>query len=314
MKSIEKIHFENNFAIQSLKMNPPNKIAEATGYFGPDTMTWRLYREPIFVSGGVRALLLQVAHPAVAEGVARYSNFQKDPFGRGYRTFAAMAMIYFGDKKQADATAQRLWRIHAAIQVEGATANQSHLLLWVLATLTDTTLQVYSRAPWGDLPPDWQAQFYEESKIAARVLGIPKEDYPVDLQAFNRYFEEILHSDLLGGDPVCREMAQAIVQHPRAPKRLANLLAAGWLPGPLCARLGIVAGEDAEVRLEKWLQKFGRLYRFLPRGLRYNPAYHQAKYRIAKAKGERPAALGIFFNWLAKWARVPLGLEPKREK
>lgn len=303
-------------------MIPENSLSETRGYFGPDTITWQLYREPIFVLGGVRALLLQIAHPAVADGVARYSGFQKDPFGRGYRTFAAMAMIYFGTKQQAEETAQRLWRIHSGIQGSYPTsslkspisysANDPDLLLWVLATLTDTTLQVYSRTKFLDLPPGWKEKFYEESKIAAQVLGIPNEVYPPDLQAFEKYFSEILNGDLLGSTPVCREMAQAIVRHPRAPKKWAALFAAGWLPAPLCQRLGIEAGENPEIRLEKWLRRFGRFYRFLPGWLRYNPAYHQAKYRIAKAEGESPTWAGRFFNWLGKRVNIPLGLEVRR--
>jgi uncharacterized protein (DUF2236 family) len=310
-------------------------LSDIEGYFGPDSVTWQLYREPIFVLGGVRALILQIAHPAVADGVARYSGFQSDPFGRGYRTFAAMATIYFGTKKQADETAQRLWRIHSAIQGQYSisdlglriwdftapqsairnpqsaipySANDPDLLLWVLATLTNTTLQVYDRLPFLDLPPDWRERFYEESKIAARVLGIPYEVYPPDLQAFEKYFSELLNSELLGSAPVCRDMAQAIVRHPRAPKRWASLFTAGWLPAPLCERLGIDAGGNPEIRLEKWVRRFGRIYRFLPGGLRYNPAYHQAKYRIAKAKNESPAFAGRFFYWLGKRFKIPLGL------
>lgn len=300
-------------------MGSETSLSNATGYFGPHTVTWQLYREPIFVLGGVRALLLQIAHPAVADGVARYSNFQKDPFGRGYRTFAAMAMIYFGTKKQAEATAQRLWRIHSGIQGHYPTpnhqspnpysANDPDLLLWVLATLIDTTLQVYDRMPFLRLPPGWKATFYEESKIAARVLGIPDEVYPTDLQAFHCHFEKILNGGLPGSSPTCRDMAQAIVRHPRAPKRWASLFAAGWLPAPLCERLGIDAGKGAEIRLEKWLRRFGRIYRLVPGCLRYNPAYHQAKYRIAKAGGTRPTLAGRFFHWLGRWMKVPLGLE-----
>jgi len=314
-------------------MASETSLLNTVGYFGPYTITWQLYREPFFVFGGFRALLLQIAHPAVADGVARYSNFQKDPFGRGYRTFAAMAMIYFGDKKQAEATAHRLWRIHSGIhgtyearfdnfskvgkfelqtsnsKLQTYSANDPGLLFWVLATLTDTTLQVYDRMPFLDLPADWKEKFYEESKIAARLLGIPAEVYPPDLEAFQKYFSEILDGDLLGSTPVCREMAQAIVQHPRAPKRLANLLAAGWLPAPLCGRLGIQTGENPEIRLGKWLRRFGRLYRFIPGWLRYNPAYHQAQYRIAKSEGKSPTLAGRFFNWLGKRVRVPLGLE-----
>jgi len=304
-------------------MTSEASLSDARGYFGPDTVTWQLYREPVFVLGGVRALLLQVAHPAVADGVARYSNFQNDPFGRGYRTFAAMATIYFGTKKQAEATAGRLWRIHSGITGNYPlptphspipySANDPDLLLWVLATLTDTTLQVYSRTPFGHLPPGWEEKFYEESKIVARLLGIPDGIYPPDLQAFKKYFAEILNGDLLGNAPVCRQMAQAIVRHPRAPEKWANLFAAGWLPAPLCQRLGIEAGEHPELRLEKWLRRFGRFYRFIPGWLRCNPAYHQAKYRIARAEGKSPTPAGRFFTWLGKRVKVPLGLDVRRK-
>ncbi|HRI58560.1 MAG TPA: oxygenase MpaB family protein [Saprospiraceae bacterium] len=301
-------------------MNHSENLADdVTGYFGPGTITWQLYREPVFVLGGVRALLLQIAHPAVADGVARYSGFQSDPFGRGYRTFAAMAMIYFGTKKQAEATAQRLWRIHSGItgkyplptphSLIPYSANDPDLLLWVLATLTETTLQVYSRTPFGNLPPDWKERFYEESKIAARLLGIPDEVYPPDLQAFESYFAAVLNGRLLGSTLVCQEMAQAIVRHPRAPKKWAALFAAGWLPASLCQRLGIEAGDHPEVRLEKWLRRFGRIYRLLPGWLRYNPAYHQAQYRIDKARGKSLSPAGWFFTWLGRRVKVPLGVE-----
>lgn len=302
-------------------MSSRYSTSEVAGYFGPESVTWLLYREPVFVFGAVRALLLQVAHPAVADGVARYSNFQADPFGRGYRTFAAMAMIYFGTKKQADATAQRLWRIHSGINGHYKTspdaekppqaynANNPDLLLWVLATLIDTSIEVYSRTLPGRLPAGWQEQFYEESKTAARVLGIPESAFPADLQAFNRWFQGVLHAPWLGAAPACRDMAQAIVCHPRAPKRWAALFAAGWLPRGLCQNLGIDAGADPEMRLEKWLRRFGRLFLLLPGGLRYNPAWHQAMYRIARANGTSPSLGGRFFTWASRYVKVPLGLE-----
>jgi len=284
----------------------------ATGYFGPTSITWQLYRESLTLTGGVRALLLQVAHPAVADGVARFSNFKTDPFGRGYRTFAAMAMIYFGSKTQAEQTAQRLWRMHSAIKGEAPdaySANDPNLLLWVLATLTETTLQVHKRMPLPDLPPDWPERFYEESKVAARLLGIPESIYPADLQAFEQYFKTMLEGDLLGSTDTCREVAQSIVQHPRAPKRLANLLATGWLPEPLCARLGIPVRPEATAKLERFLRRYLWTYRLIPKILRWSPSYHQALYRIAIAQGERPPWAGRFFNWLGKWMKVPMGLK-----
>lgn len=297
---------------------------DSIGYFGPHTITWQLYREPFFLLGGVRALLLQIAHPAVAQGVAQYSRFQSDPFGRGYRTFAAMATIYFGDKQQADQTARRLQQIHSGIKGQYPnvfaadpsasevpfTATNPELLLWVFATIIDTSLQVYEWLPNKHLPPDWREQFYEESKTAAGLLGIPESVYPIDLQAFRTYFDQMLNSDLLGSTPACRAMAQAIVRHPKAPGKWVDLLAAGWLPAPLCERLGISAGPDAAQRFTKLMRRTRRMYQLLPRTLRYNPAYHQACYRIARSNGTSPLWAGKFFQWLGKHTKIPLGLQP----
>jgi len=56
------------------------------GVFGPGTVTWRVNREGVLLVGGGAALILQVAHPLVAAGVAEHSNYRADPWGRLYRT------------------------------------------------------------------------------------------------------------------------------------------------------------------------------------------------------------------------------------
>ena len=51
------------------------------GLYGPGSEAWRLNRESMLLLGaGPRALLLQIAHPLVAEGVAEHSDFQADPW------------------------------------------------------------------------------------------------------------------------------------------------------------------------------------------------------------------------------------------
>lgn len=287
------------------------------GYFGPASITWRLYREPAIALGSARALLLQLAHPAVAEGVARYSNFKADALGRAFRTFSAMATLHFGDTHAADAVAARLNRMHSGIRGEfsdpqsGArafTANDPDLLLWVLATLVDTTLEVFERVPVKGLPADWRERFFEESKTTAGLLGIPASVYPADLQAFKTYFSNMLNGPLLGSAAVCREQVAAVVQHRYSPGSLAQLMAAGWMPAPLAARLGLSAGPDPAHRLERLIKVLGFLYRLLPRGLRYSPAYHQAMRRIARSQGGREPFLGRWYDYLSQHWRLPLGL------
>ena len=53
------------------------------GMYGPDSEAWALNRESMLLLGaGPRALLLQIAHPAVAAGVDAHSDFRMDPWRR----------------------------------------------------------------------------------------------------------------------------------------------------------------------------------------------------------------------------------------
>lgn len=288
------------------------------GFFGPGSITWQLYREPIVMLGSFRALLLQIAHPAVAAGVAQFSNFKTDGLGRGFRTFKAMATIYFGTKEQAQAVGNRLNKMHQGMrgmytaygdEQVAYVANDPALLLWVLSTLTETTIQVFEQVPIAGLPPDWRERFFEESKIAAQLLGIPEAHYPADLAAFRNYFDGMLNSDVLGSSPVSNEMAQGIIHHRFSYAPLAKLLTVGWLPEPLCIRLGIRVNYPVATRWAGLLFWVKLLYKCLPRRLRYSPAFYQALHRIAKAEHRPAPVLGAWYNWLVKRVKLPLGLD-----
>ncbi|TMA35492.1 MAG: DUF2236 domain-containing protein [Deltaproteobacteria bacterium] len=56
-------------------------LPERVGLFRDDGWLRRVSREPAVLFGGGCALLLEVAHPLVAAGVAEHSDFRRDPFG-----------------------------------------------------------------------------------------------------------------------------------------------------------------------------------------------------------------------------------------
>ncbi|HEY8368143.1 MAG TPA: oxygenase MpaB family protein, partial [Thermodesulfobacteriota bacterium] len=61
-------------------------------------------REVVLLAGWGRALLLQVAHPLVAEGVATHGGFLRDRRGRWARlrrTLDAMLTLTFGTDEEA---------------------------------------------------------------------------------------------------------------------------------------------------------------------------------------------------------------------
>ncbi len=64
-------------------VDPPPAIE---GLFHEGCWLRKISREKVLLFGGGRALLLEVAHPLVAAGVADHSNFREDPFGRLQRT------------------------------------------------------------------------------------------------------------------------------------------------------------------------------------------------------------------------------------
>ena len=80
---------------------PEGPDAGARGLFRDDSWLRRVSGAPVAIFGGGRALLLEVAHPFVAAGVAEHSAYRTDPFGRLQRTLAAMQAITFGDTPRA---------------------------------------------------------------------------------------------------------------------------------------------------------------------------------------------------------------------
>ncbi len=118
--------------------------------FGPGSMTWRVNGEALLLLGGGRALILQVAHPKVAAGVAEFSDYRRDPWGRLYRTLELTLAIAFGEPEDSQAASRRLRRIHERVagrddRGEPYRALDPALLLWVHATLIDTSLTIFER-------------------------------------------------------------------------------------------------------------------------------------------------------------------------
>src|SRR5436190_1017547 len=83
--------------------------------FGPGSMTWRINGEAVLLLGGGRALILQVAHPKVAAGVAEFSDLRTHPWARLYRTLDTTLTIVFGDRAASRGASQRLRRVHERV-------------------------------------------------------------------------------------------------------------------------------------------------------------------------------------------------------
>jgi len=209
-------------------------IADA-GLFGPESEGWRLNREAVLLLGaGPRALLLQIAHPLIAEGVDQHSDFRTDPWRRLTATLRSSLRLLYGDTAAARAEVARLAAIHATISgpVKDPGARATHgeqysaldpeLAMWVLATLVDSTIVAYD-ALVEPLDRERRERFYHEARLLARELGIDAAVVPGDLAAFEAYLARMLGPDgPIRVSLTARDLAATILRPPLGPLAAAT--------------------------------------------------------------------------------------------
>jgi uncharacterized protein (DUF2236 family) len=213
------------------------------GFYGPGTQMWHINREAVLLGAGPAALLLQVAHPLIAEGVAQHSDFEGDPFGRLRRTLATTMDIVFGDGATAERALRRLNGVHATVRgsvadpaareatgAETYRALDPELLLWVQTTLIMTSVRAY-RAWVGPLSRSQVETFWSEARQVGVCMGIPLAASPADWSALEAYWLRMLRPDgPIQVTPTARLLAPLIVRPPLplVPGPLIDLAA---LPG-----------------------------------------------------------------------------------
>jgi uncharacterized protein (DUF2236 family) len=262
--------------------------------FSPHSKIWQVDREMALLLAGGRALLLQLAHPKVAAGVAQYSRFQQDPLARLQRTMSAMWSIGFDESAKAFATLERVGNIHKRVHgtVEdheaGACgipydARDPQLLMWVHATLVDSAIVAYDLFV-KPLSLAEKARYYEDSKKLAELFDIPSAIVPRSLGEFSAYFDKMLQGNTIAVESVARSLARDIVYprpwilRPAAP--LFRVVTAGLLP----ERLRIAYGLKWNGPREKVFWLFARVFRLLlpliPAPLRIVPNARAAEKRL----------------------------------
>ena len=268
-------------------MSPAVNLAH-TGPVRPGSVAWRVGGEGALLLGGGRALILQVAEPRVAAGVAQHSNYREAPWRRLYRTIEVTSTIVFGDDRTSSAAAERLRRAHERVEGRDDRGRRYHaldpeLLLWVYATLVDSSLLIYDRfvRPLSDAE---RGLYYEQMKPVAAAYGIPEDRLPPHLRAFRAYWSEMLDGGLRVTETtrgvaasVLRPDLPALAQLPARPwVELLNLVTVGTLPSELRDELGLAWGPRRERLLAASQGTVRRLLPLLPGPARRFPAARRA--------------------------------------
>lgn len=262
------------------------------GLFGPQSISWRIDREVLVLAGGSCALLMQLAHPAVAAGVAEHSDFRSDPFARLRRTLAATYAVVFGSTQRAERAIRRMNAIHASVAGtvpetgEPYSALDPALLLWVHATLVDTAIRVYDRFVARLSDEEAEAYHAEARQIAIR-LGAADASLPGTLRDLRAEMDRLIRSGEVRVSDTARSLAPAVLYPTRFPPRmvwdLAHLVSLSVLPPAIRRGYGIRWSPRRERGIELLASTSRGLLPLVPDLLRHAPAARSAEGRLRRA-------------------------------
>jgi uncharacterized protein (DUF2236 family) len=273
--------------------------ADVTDGIARPGMAWRIHRERVLLAGWGRAILLQIAHPMVAQGVAEHSVFTTEPWGwlrRLDRTLRSMLALTFGTDAQASAAASRINIIHDRVHGRlgqaaggvpagaGYSAHDPALLTWVHATLLDSFLIAYRLfvAPIDRLDGD---RYCAEASGIEPVLGIPAGRLPRTEAQLQEYLGTMLASGAIEVTDTARRLSREVLEPPvpgvlRPAFRLAALPVVGLLPPSIRAAYGLRWTQSQARVLDVLSAVSRRALPLTPRVLRYWADARRAEGRL----------------------------------
>jgi len=154
-----------------------------SGYFGPNSIMWKVNKEITVLFGGARALLMHAAHPLIAAGARQTSFYQRDPWKRLIRTLSLQNSVTFGTKEEADDSANRINKLHEVIKGEDPVtggyydALDHEQLLWVHACLQLSSIYFYEKTV-KKLTDYEKDQYHKENMIAADLVLVNTKKMP----------------------------------------------------------------------------------------------------------------------------------------
>lgn len=171
------------------------------GLFGSDSAVWEVHGSVSTLIGGIRALLLQAAHPAALSGVKSHSRYETDLFGRLQGTSRWLTITTFGSKELIEKEAARVNAMHSKVSGNYQTKEKStsdykasdpRFLLWVHCAFTESFLEAHliCKYPLRNSPDDYVSQW----SSSAKPLGL--SNAPKSVQELKSEIDRFMREEL----------------------------------------------------------------------------------------------------------------------
>ncbi|MEA2301178.1 MAG: hypothetical protein QOE44_1713 [Solirubrobacteraceae bacterium] len=176
----------------------PVEPHEDYGFFGPDSVTWRVWRYPTSLTVGFqRSVVIEELDPALIAAVDKTGAVRSRPRTRYDRTLCYFARVAFGDSRSTAKAADVLVKIHSkAVGIEPVSgnrydANDPESQLWIHLTAWHSILYAYERYGPGRLSAADEARYWAECAVAAELQTCDPADVPRTREGVREYFAEM---------------------------------------------------------------------------------------------------------------------------
>lgn len=214
----------------------------------PDSVSWRIFKNPVALwSGGIAAVVLELAEPSIRAAIWEQSAFRSDPLGRLRRTGMAAMLTVYGPRSVSEAMIAGVVRMHGKIHGRDGlgrnySANDSRLLSWVQATAAFGFVNAYHRFVQ-PLSPDQFDRYYAEGVPASLrygVVGAPRCQADLD-RLVKTMLGELQPSECIFQFLHIMSDSPALPRPLRPLQRWLVRAAVELLPGAVRERLGLTA-------------------------------------------------------------------------
>ena len=243
----------------------------------------RVNAERVMLLAWPRAILLQVAHPLVAAGVAAHSSFADGGFAavhRLWQTVQAMLALTYGDEPERQEAIDGILAIHRRVNgtlrkavgpyAAGTrySAEDPDLVLWVHVTLLESMVLAHD-ALLSPLSAEERDAYCAESAWVPVALLARPEDVPTTWAATQDYLQRMYASGTLAVGEDGHAVGRAVLSPPLGPlamplTAIVRFLTRAWLPEDVRRVYGLSWSEADARRLPRVLNALRAVRRALP--------------------------------------------------
>ena len=236
----------------------PAEHHEDYGFFGPDSVTWKVWSYPTSLTVGFqRAVVIEELDPALIAAVDKTQAIVYRPRTRYDRTLRYFAMVAFGDTRSTSKAADVLVKVHSkAIGIEPLSgnrydANDPKSQLWIHLTAWHSILYAYEKYGPGKLSAEEEAQYWQECAVGAELQTCDPDDVPRTREGIREYFE-YMRPRLAGSEAAQKMMNHLLNAEVMLPPMPRVLYPARWVVNKSLRAATIAT-------MPMWMRKMGGL-------------------------------------------------------